>query len=451
MHIETSSQTLSVYELNRAIKMALEPSFASIKVKGEVSDARLQSSGHEYFTIKDDKSQISCVLFKGSRTAKDTPLKPGDQIVIEGGISLYEPRGQYQIIARKITRQGVGDLLAKIHALKKELESLGWFSKERKKTLPPFPKRIGVITSPTGSVIRDIIHVLSRRFSGFHLILYPVKVQGVGAAEEIAKAIGEMNRFDLADLLIIARGGGSLEDLMPFNERCVAEALFNSRIPTISAVGHETDISMSDFVADIRAPTPSAAAEIATAEKAALLYRLEETKTALARHTLQKIHSAKSLLKSVKLNKGISDPFSLLYPFSQKLDDKTLLIQESIALFLKNKKRGVEGFTSTLSSLNPERRLKEQAKGIAILSHRLHEALERRLSFYQKKLDLIGASITSINPKKLLSRGYSISFAQKDNSVIISKSQVIPGDKITLMLSDGFIDSTIDAIRGEKP
>ncbi len=224
--LETSTKVLSVSELTSTIKRILEPNFSSICVRGEISNFKLQSSGHLYFTLKDDGSQISAALFRGNAARLSRMPKEGDQVIASGQISLYAPRGQYQIVVRDIQFLGVGELLLKLHELKNTLEKRGWFSTEYKKALPKFPRRIGVVTSPTGAVIQDILHVLKRRFSGFQVILNPVKVQGEGAAEEIAQAIQDINHHDLADLLIIGRGGGSIEDLWAFNEEIVAKAIF---------------------------------------------------------------------------------------------------------------------------------------------------------------------------------------------------------------------------------
>jgi exodeoxyribonuclease VII large subunit len=260
-------KALSVTELTSQIKQQLETGFSSIYVKGEISNIKLQASGHYYFTLKDAGSQISCVLFKGHTKALSRAPKEGDQVVVQGDISVYAPRGNYQLLVKTIEYVGIGTLLMQLHMLKEKLQAEGLFDKSRKKLLPRFPKIIGVITSPTGAVIQDILTVLERRSSGMHLILNPVKVQGEGSAEEIARAIDDCNRYAICDVLIVGRGGGSLEDLWAFNEEIVVRAIARSQIPIISAVGHETDVSLSDFVADVRAPTPSAAAEICTAEK----------------------------------------------------------------------------------------------------------------------------------------------------------------------------------------
>ena len=440
----------TVCELNRAIKALIEPNFNALKVRGEVSNVRLQSSGHEYFTLKDDKASVSCVLFKGYRSRAAPPLKVGDKVTVEGDLSLYEPRGQYQIVVKKVSKAGVGDLLMQIHALKKELEEKGWLAKENKKPLPAFPKRIGVITSPTGSVIQDILHVLSRRFSGFNLLLSPAKVQGPGAAEEIARAIDEMNTFNLSDVLIIGRGGGSLEDLMPFNERCVAEAIHRSKIPIISAVGHETDTSIADFVADVRAPTPSAAAEIAMGEKRAIIEGLQRVSEGMERALRQKIEHGRNLIRSAAFSRVISDPLYIVQHFAQRLDEVSCSLESKIAQVIERKQLVLQGAIARKAGLNPQVRLKEQQGRLYSIAEQLSSSMSTRLHFWSQKLTGMGQLLTSINPKKLLSRGYCIPFSQKTNSVMISTKHVKPGDGVRILMSDGSIDTKVETVNHDN-
>ena len=258
---------LTVSQLTNAIKLSLESTFPMIYLQGEVTNFKLQSSGHLYFSLKDANAMIGAVMFKGEASALKIMPKAGDQVVVKGELSVYPPKGNYQLVVRELSYVGLGELLLKLEELKIKLHQMGWFKSSHKKPLPRFPKRIGVVTSPTGAVIQDILNVLTRRFSGFHLILYPVKVQGEGAAQEIAQAIEQFNKYQIVDVMIVGRGGGSLEDLWAFNEEIVASAIFHSQIPIISAVGHETDHCIADYVADVRAPTPSAAAEMCDCKK----------------------------------------------------------------------------------------------------------------------------------------------------------------------------------------
>ena len=380
----------TVSALNKAIKYTIEPGFSSIQVKGEVTNHRLQASGHHYFSLKDENSQISCVFFKGYAAQCPIEIKPGDQIVVLGDLTVYEPRGSYQIVVKKAKKAGVGDLLAKIHALKMELEKLGWLDPAKKKPLPKFPKKIGVVTSPTGSVIQDIIHVLSRRFSGFELILNPVKVQGDGSAEEIAQAIDQMNAHQLADVLIVGRGGGSLEDLMPFNERCVAEAIHRSEIPIISAVGHETDVTIADFVADVRAPTPSAAAEIAMGEKGALIERLTMIRSTMAKQLFEKVGALKRELAALLRHPLLSDPFAMLQSKMQKLDDISSTLEVKMGHQLERAKLKLASKKVQRDGLNPVRQMREMRLKLAQYSVRLDQTMKGLLA--QKSDKLVGTT-----------------------------------------------------------
>lgn len=447
MTIHTQNDILSVSSLTHAIKLTLEPGFRSVKVKGEVTNYRLQASGHEYFSLKDEKCQISCVFFKGYRSQSSIQIRPGDQIVIEGDLTVYEPRGSYQIIVKRMKNAGVGDLLIKIHELKRELEALGWCRQECKKKLPQFPKTIGVITSPTGSVIRDIIHVLSRRYAGFQLLLNPVKVQGEGAAEDIAKAIDEMNQYNLADILIVGRGGGSLEDLMPFNERCVAKAIFNSRIPIISAVGHETDTSIADLVADMRAPTPSAAAEIAIREKQMLLDRLLSSKETLTKIMKNQIREEKRLLTQMTSLRQFNDPSYFLKEYMQQIDLQVESIQDAIQHSLIGKRHALNAFCRQKEGLNPVHKLQFYQDKCHQYTDRIDTAIQAQIKKQYVAIHSLMELIHSINPKKLLKRGYCIPFAQNSNSVIISSKQVKPKDHIRLLLHDGEIKSEVKEVK----
>ncbi len=397
-------EILSVSELTQEIKTQLSNSFSFVKVKGEVSNLKKQTSGHIYFSLKDSASQVSAVLFQGYARSLTKELNDGDQIIVEGELSVYSQRGTYQIIVKSIDFEGVGELLIKLHKLTEELKALGWFNKEHKKPLPKFPTTIGVITSPTGSVIKDIINILSRRYSNFNLILNPVKVQGDGAAKEISKAIDDFNKMNLADVIIVGRGGGSLEDLMPFNEKCVALSIFNSKIPIISAVGHETDVSISDHVADIRAPTPSAAAELATQESDTIITSLIQGKKILTNLLMHVIKQHVLKFEKISSHKLFTDPYSLIGTFGQKLDD----LKENLTKLLEAK-------------------------------------IERAQLIIKMKKELM----TSLNPKGILKKGYCIPFKENKGSVIISSKDLAPQDKILLLFHDGEVFAKIEGIKNE--
>lgn len=408
---------LTVSQLTAAIKQKLEVGFASISVRGEVSNLRVQSSGHIYFTLKDAGSQVSAVLFKGQSYRLSQPLKEGDQIVISGELSVYVPRGNYQIIVREVEFSGVGELLKKLHALKLKLEGLGWFDPAIKKPLPKLPRTIGVVTSPTGSVIQDMLHILSRRYSGFHLILNPVRVQGELAAAEIAQAIKDFNTHRLADVLIVGRGGGSFEDLWPFNEEIVARAIHESQIPIISAVGHETDFTIADFVADLRAPTPSAAAELVTLEKNQLMLQLRKAKVGILQTMQTHLRTHRRMLETISKQPVLKSPYNILASYIQKVDD----IRADLKLALKQ-------------ILGQQKRKDFNKIGVS-----LELAAKKHIEQKRRRLEQLTDHLRAIDPRNLLKKGYSIVFREKNDSVILSKEGLEPEEILRIQVSNGKI------------
>ncbi len=413
-------QALTVSELTFSIKQTLESRFLTVRVQGEVSNLTLHSSGHLYFTLKDEKSQISCAFFRNARKEKNT-FKHGDQIIVSGDLSVYPPRGSYQIIVKEVEPVGVGKLLLELQARKEKLQKKGWFSLEKKKPLPAFPKKIGVITSPTGAVIRDIVHVLRRRSPGFHLILYPVKVQGDTAKNEIAQAIYECNEKKICDLLIVGRGGGSLEDLWAFNEEIVAEAVFHSDIPIISAVGHEIDYTICDLVADIRAPTPSAAAELAVKETQSLIEYMQSIQRKMEQKMQDSIEGKKKNLALLTRLPHFSDPSYFLAKSIQMLDEKSSQLDRSIQYKLDHTKGRLRHMMEKWEQKNTYHQIQEKKK---------------RLESYQNHLH-------AINPKQLLKKGYTILFSKNKSSVIVSSKEIEVGDTIFAKLQDGDLKAEV--------
>ena len=395
----TSTNALTVSELTSAIKNQLESNFPKLIIQGEISNCKHHSTGHLYFDLKDAAAKIPAVMFRGSQSGLARLPKEGDQVTVKGALSVYPPHGKYQLIVREMDFLGVGELLLKLEALKKKLHGLGWFDQDKKQPLPKFPKRIGVVTSPTGAVIRDIIHVLRRRYAGFQLILNPVRVQGKEAPGEIAAAIEAFNQYDLADVLIVGRGGGSLEDLWAFNEEIVASAIFRSRIPIISAVGHESDVTIADFVADIRAPTPSAAAEIVSAEKAQHLQNLKKSGEALHAALVHLLNRYRERLMGYARHPLFTSPYTLLGNAMQRVDE------------LKDK-----------------------------IDHLITKQLEQRRLLLEGKAQ----ALVALDPKRVLKRGYAILFSRKAESVIVSHQQLSPKDEVKALLSDGEVYLTVN-------
>lgn len=492
MNQTTNPEILTVSELTEAIKAQLESKFPYVHLQGEISNFKAQSSGHYYFSLKDSLAQISVVMFKGAASLLKSMPKNGDHVVVKGELNIYPPKGNYQLVVRELSQVGLGELLQTLEQLKIKLHQRGWFRSVHKKALPKFPKIIGVVTSPTGAVIQDIINILTRRLGGFHLILNPVKVQGEGAAEEIAQAIEQFNTYPIADVLIVGRGGGSLEDLWPFNDERVATAIFNSRIPIISAVGHETDHCIADYVADVRAPTPSAAAEIVIADKKQHLDHLQvlqkRIRQALMHHIQQNQHKLKGMLR----HPVFANPMLLLEKWMQQLDDRSIDIDQQIFRMLSTKKQKLEGRLHQARALNPTNQMMHLKNRLMIyessFNHRILQELQlqrQKLRQYEEKLlqvweknqkkwhhlfepnkiksdldQLVGNQIKSyrqkliyqqeliqsIDPKNLLKKGYGILFAEKSNSVINSVYKLEQGQSARLLLSDGEALITINEV-----
>ncbi len=460
-------EILTVSELTTAIKKQLESRFSFIQVRGEITNLKEQSSGHFYFTLKDADAQIAAVLFKGSAQSLSQLPKGGDQVVLKGELSLYAPRGNYQIIVRELEYLGVGQLLVKLHALKAKLAEKGWFEPSRKKKLPKYPRTIGVVTSPTGSVIQDILHVLTRRFSTFHLILNPVKVQGEGSAQEIAKAIDQFNRYHMADLLIVGRGGGSLEDLWAFNEEIVAQAIYNSKIPIISAVGHETDFCIADFVADLRAPTPSAAAEMAIAEKSQQLTFLNQAHTTLSGMLQTRTQAHRKYLDRIKKEPYFSSAYTLLGTQLQKIDDIKEDLTRSMQGILERNRLKITALSKLNVTLKPSTQVDILKQKLNRLKSSLSHTLNQQLLFFSKisdseiksnqlnakifnmiaekrnRLKQLASHLKAIDPKNLLTKGYCILFQEKKDSVILSKQELENKQPVRIVLQDGQVNAII--------
>ncbi|HAE62026.1 MAG TPA: exodeoxyribonuclease VII large subunit [Eubacteriaceae bacterium] len=350
---------LSVSKLTKYIKSIFDNDviLKNVIVEGEISNYKLHSSGHAYFSIKDNESRLNCVMFKNAVAAAPT-VNDGDKVVLHGNISVYEKNGQYQLYVQKCEKKGLGDLYIEFEKLKSELESLGWFDPAQKKEIPKVPHKIGIVTSPTGAAIRDMLSVIKRRFPNVEIYLIPVSVQGKDAPLEIAGGINLLNVMDSVDVVITGRGGGSIEELWAFNERIVAESIHNSKIPVISAVGHETDFTISDFVADLRAPTPSAAGELAVPSMSDLIDKLSFFEKRLTKDLSSQLAIKKEQLGRLKENYFFSRPDMFYSGQVQTLDLLRTNIERAIAKILDEKNTMLEGYKSELKGMNPENVLK---------------------------------------------------------------------------------------------
>jgi exodeoxyribonuclease VII large subunit len=442
---------LTVSQLTGDIKNHLENNFPSLWLQGEISNAKMHTSGHFYFSLKDATSQIGAVMFRGNASSLKVTPKDGDKVIVHGCLNVFPPSGKYQIVVDQLKLAGIGELLLKLEELKQKLNKLGWFKKERKRPLPKFPKRIGVVTSPTGAAIQDILHILTRRFSGFHLILNPVRVQGEGAAKEIAQAINDFNTYELADVLIVGRGGGSFEDLWAFNEEIVAEAVFNSKIPIVCAVGHETDHCIAEYVADVRAPTPSAAAEIVIGERLHQIKFLEQTQQRLLQTVKHLLRHYRHRFDGILRQPVFRNPYAILGTWMQKLDDSRQMLDQSVKQLLIQKNMMLEGRKKVLQSIKPTAVILQYRNKLSFMDKQLNNLWNRNFSLRKERLQKLIEQLKSIDPKNLLRKGFSILFSEKDQSVITSVEQLTINQNLKILLSDGEAISIVkDVIHGNK-
>lgn len=438
---------LSISELNRQVKRMLEVSYSRVWVKGELSGLSKPRSGHWYFNLKDDKAQIRCAMFKGFNQKLKFQPKEGDLILAQAKVSLYEGRGDYQLIVEAMEPAGLGQLQAAFEALKLKLSQEGLFNPEHKKAIPSMPKKVVVITSSSGAVIHDIISVSQRRFPLMEVILIPVSVQGEKAAQEVANAIEFANQHKLAEVMVVGRGGGSLEDLWSFNEEVVARAIYNSDIPIISAVGHQVDFTIADLVADYRAPTPSAAAEKITADQFDIMQQLDLTERRLAYLLTHKLKQSSEALASHSKRlkhpgEALEDKKQKLLQFKQRLAQ---VIQHKLMLSVQK----LDTQRLTLRQLNPSAKIERYQQTIQIHEDKLQSLQAKQLKQFEHQLGLLAQTLHTASPLATLGRGYAIikkgSETQSSPSkVITSSKKVKAGDKITATLKDGNIHCTVD-------
>lgn len=396
-----------------------------VSVKGEVSNCKYHSSGHIYFTLKDGSSSISSVMFAGYRKGLSFQLEEGQQIVARGSVEVYERDGRYQLYAQEIKKDGIGDLFERFQKLRNELEEMGMFSPEYKKPIPRYSKRIGIVTAPTGAAIRDIINISTRRNSYVQLFLYPALVQGDSAKESIVKGIETLDRMEL-DVLIVGRGGGSIEDLWAFNEEMVARSIFNCETPVISAVGHETDVTISDYVADMRAPTPSAAAELAVFDYQQFKEQINQYKITLKNHMDRRIERYRFRTDQYGLRLKYHDPSRRLREERQRLIDLEEMLKKKMLLKTEADRRRVEERTV-----------------------RIRQLIEKQAVRDRHRMELLISRLEAQSPLKRIGGGYGFVTDQK-NQRIDSVKQIKKGDKIRLQIRDGNLDAVVSHVTSSK-
>ncbi len=420
---QQTAKVFTVSELTRSIRGTLETRFAAVWVQGEISNYKLHPSGHQYFTLKDQRTQISCVIWRDTMVRQRQSPADGAQVQVYGSVTVFEARGQYQLNVQILQPRGVGLLQAKFEALKRKLEAEGLFSQERKRALPKCPRRIGIVTSLSGAAIRDVLNVLRRRAPWLQILINPVRVQGIGAAQEIAVAIRDFTKpnemFAPVDLILVTRGGGSIEDLWEFNEEIVARAISHSAIPVVSAVGHEIDFTICDFVADLRAPTPSAAAELIVPDVIDLQRQLDRCSRTLGRQLLSRIRDVQ-----------------------QRLDHGRENLRRCLAHKIEGYKRGLDHAVRVMQARSPMRELMMRRNYVADLRRRLLASPVRVIESARHRFSRIEGILRVMGPEATLRRGYSITM-NDGGQIIRTTAAVTSKSRIRTRVSDGEFDSEV--------
>ena len=449
---EPARRVLTVSELTSQVRRLLEKEIGILRVTGEVTNLRVQSSGHVYFTLKDASAQLNCVLFRGEALENRAILQDGQKVILEGSLTVYEPRGQYQLIVRSVELQGVGALQLAFERLKRKLQAEGLFAPERKRPLPRYPQRIGLVTSPTGAAFSDVLHVIQRRHSGLEIIFVPCRVQGEGASAEIAASIRLLNEFNSAlraphsalDLILLTRGGGSLEDLWAFNEEVVARAIFKSATPVVSAVGHEIDFTISDFVADVRAATPSVAAEIITEGVFASRQFVAEASGVLSQRIRRRLERERENVGRLMQRVRRAHPRRRLNETLQLLDD----LQSGLLRGVKYRWRECQARWANarqrLGRVRPAQALEQRRQNLREWERRLRDSARQYLKDARNHFDTLEARRRLLSPLNVLERGYSITTDASAGHVIRDPAEVKPGQRIKTRVKKGEIRSVVE-------
>jgi exodeoxyribonuclease VII large subunit len=438
---EQTRKVLSVSELTAQVKRLLEKQVGSVWVTGEVTNLRAQSSGHIYFTLKDSGAQLNCVLFSREDVPHRELLADGQKVLLQGDVTVYEVRGQYQLIVHAVELQGVGALQIAFEKLKQKLAAEGLFAPERKRPLPKYPQRIGLVTSPTGAAIRDVLHVVQRRNPGLEIVLAPCRVQGEGAAEEIAEAVKLLNRYNVEssssiqrfndsthlDLILVTRGGGSLEDLWAFNEEAVARAIFESAIPVVSAVGHEIDFTISDFVADVRAATPSAAAEIIT----------------------EGVFASRQLVVDLTQRMARAHPRRRMNELLQRLDDSQTGLLRCAKQGARDRAVAWRNLTDRLGRVRPAQSLNQRRESLVMSRQRLRELMHVGLRNGKGRFETLEARLRLLGPEQVLARGYSITLDAVTGRVLRDAKVVKAGQRLKTRLKAGEVLSRAEKVEAQ--
>lgn len=440
---EPERNVYTVSRLNREVRVLIERGLGVIWVEGELSNLSVPSSGHWYFSMKDRDSQLRCAMFRQRNTSVGFTPKAGQQILARGRVSLYEPRGDYQFIVEHLEEAGVGALKREFERLKAKLAAEGLFALEKKRSLPRFPGRIGVVTSPTGAALRDILHILGRRFPPAAVLIYPTPVQGDAAIASIVEAIETASRRAECDVLIVARGGGSIEDLWAFNDERVARAIRASAIPIVSGIGHEIDFTIADFVADARAPTPSGAAELVAPDRAACLEALARTLERLSVCMRRELRAVGARFDAANSRLKVTHPGVRLTQQAQRLDDFEQRLTGAMRAALHSDRTRISEMFTRLIHQSPAHTVREYRLRHSALTARLDHAVKERLSRADHRLGLAIRTLNTVSPLATLGRGFALVKRVSDGAVVTDSSSVAVGDEIEARLANGTLKARV--------
>ncbi|MGE7981307.1 exodeoxyribonuclease VII large subunit [Solibacillus sp. NPDC093137] len=446
----TSNSYLSVKALTKYIKRKFDadPHLRDVYVTGELSNVKVHSSGHIYFTLKDDSSRINATMFRTQASKLSFKPEEGMKVFIRGDVNVYEASGAYQLYAQTMEPDGIGGLFVAFNQLKERLQKEGLFNPNFKQPIPQFPKTIGVLTATTGAAIRDICTTINRRYPQAEILIYPTLVQGAGAAPNITENIYLANRHGLCDVLIVGRGGGSIEDLWAFNEEIVARAIFESQIPVISAVGHETDTTIADFVADLRAPTPTAAAELAVPNQQQLYQQILHHQSILHQMMTSKLNFERNRLTKLQNSYPLATPERLYRPFIERLIQVDLSLQNATKLYMMNEKSKLQTIDSKMKLYSPVHQLTAAKQQLThrtqTLTNRMQQQLAQNKVAFTNQLRMLEA----LNPLALMSKGFSVAY--KEENVVKSVHELEKGDVIQVTFQDGYAEAKIEKKHVQK-
>jgi len=437
-------QVLSVSNLNRQVAMLLEQQVGTVWLEAEIGQFTAASSGHWYLTLKDSHAQVRCAMFKfKNRSVRQQP-KQGDRVLVKASVSLYQPRGEYQLVLEMLMPAGSGRLQLELEQLKRKLDAQGLFSVERKQPLPQPIRRVGIITSATGAALQDILSVLARRDPGMQVVIYPCQVQGDSAAGQLVSAIETANRRNEVDLLLLSRGGGSLEDLWCFNSEALAHAIADSQLPLVSAVGHEVDVTIADLVADLRAATPSAAAELISQDSNQRQAALDQLQARLVNAKQLQLQQYLHQLEQLDHQLQRQDPAVKLATLQQQFDEREFRLRQALSNRLQTAGQKRQSLHTRLQLQHPQSRLNSGQQALTSLSQRLHQAQQQQLKQAEQRWQEQMHALDLVSPLAVLARGYSIT--SQAGRIIKQASQVEPGQRLTTRLAQGEISSEVISV-----